>query len=97
VWSIHATPATFLEVQGFGSELRHQHRRSTTALGHTYAPLKNGLATILRYGNGQIDIRAWAGGPIAGPNIVHARHLLASMDRSPQRYLTPDDRDFFGV
>jgi Phosphodiester glycosidase len=159
--------------------------------GHTYAPLKNGLATILRYRNGQIDVRAWAGGPIAGPNIVYARqnlplivnnarlnpnlsdgpqwgvtlgnairvwrsglgidahgnliyaaandmtvgflaevlrhagavrameldintywtsfityrapgaigaaNLLASMDRSPQRYLTPEDRDFFGV
>ena len=159
--------------------------------GHTYAPLKNGLATILRYRNGQIDVRAWAGGPIAGSNIVYARqnlplivnngtlnpnlsdgpqcgatlgnairvwrsgigidahgnliyaaandmtvgslaevlrragavrameldintywtsfityrapgaigaaNLLSSMDRSPQRYLTPDDRDFFGV
>jgi hypothetical protein len=159
--------------------------------GHTYAPLKTGLATILRYRNGQIDVRAWAGGPIAGSNIVYARqnlplivnnaklnpnlsdgpqwgatlgnairvwrsgvgidahgnliyaaandmtvgslaevlrrsgavrameldintywtsfityrapgaigaaNLLSSMDRSPQRYLTPDDRDFFGV
>jgi hypothetical protein len=26
-----------------------------------------------------------------------AANLLASMDRSPQRYLTPDDRDFFAV
>jgi hypothetical protein len=159
--------------------------------GHTYAPLKNGLATILRYRNGQIDVRAWTGGAIASSNIVYARqnlplivnnaqltpnlsdgpqwgatlgnairvwrsgigidphgnliyaaandmtvrslaevlrragavrameldintywtsfityrapgaigaaNLLAGMDRSPQRYLTPDDRDFFGV
>ena len=159
--------------------------------GHTYAPLKNGLATILRYRNGQIDVRAWAGGPVAGSNIVYARqnlplivndaklnpnlsdgprwgatlgnavrvwrsgigidahgnliyaaandmtvgslaevlrragavrameldintywtsfityrapgamgaaNLLSGMDRSPQRYLSPDDRDFFGV
>jgi hypothetical protein len=26
-----------------------------------------------------------------------ARALLPSMDRSPQRYLSPDDRDFFAV
>jgi hypothetical protein len=159
--------------------------------GHTYAPLKNGLATILRYRNGTMDVRAWAGGPHAPANVIYARqnlplilnnghlnpnlsdgpqwgatlgnailvwrsgvgidrhgnliyaaandmtvaslaevlkragavrameldintywtsfityrhpgavgaaNLLASMDRSPQRYLTPDDRDFFAV
>jgi hypothetical protein len=159
--------------------------------GHTYAPLKDGLATILRYRNGQMDVRAWSGGSTAPPNIIYARqnlplivdngrpnpnlsdgpewgatlgnairvwrsgvgidrygnliyaaandmtvgslaevlrragavrameldintywtsfitygqpgavgaaNLLASMDRSSQRYLTPDDRDFFGV
>jgi hypothetical protein len=31
------------------------------------------------------------------PNAGGAANLLASMDRSPQRYLTPDDRDFFAV
>jgi hypothetical protein len=159
--------------------------------GHTYAPLKNGLATIIRYRSGGLDIRAWSGGPDAPPNVVYARqnlplilnggrlnpnlsdgpewgatlgnairvwrsgvgidrrgnliyaaandmtvsslaevlkragavrameldintywttfihyrhpgaigaaNLLSTMDRSPQRYLTPDDRDFFGV
>ncbi len=159
--------------------------------GHTYAPLKDGLATIVRYRDGQVDIRSWTGSATAGPNIVYARqnlplivnngrlspnlsdgpewgatlgnairvwrsgvgvdrygnlvyaaaniqtvgslaqilrragavrameldintywpsfityrhpgaigaaNLLSSMDRSPQRYLTPDDRDFFGV
>jgi hypothetical protein len=159
--------------------------------GHTYAPLKPGLATITRYRNGRIDVNAWNGGPDVGPNIIYARqnlplivnhgrpnpnlsdgpewgatlgnailvwrsavgvdrygnliyasapdqtvrslaaimiragavrameldintywtsfityrfpgaqdpaNLLASMDRSPQRYLTPDDRDFFAV
>jgi hypothetical protein len=159
--------------------------------GHTYAPLKNGLATIVRYRNGRVNLIAWNGGPTAGPNVVYARqnlplivnhgranpnlsdgpewgatlgnavqvwrsaigidkfgnllytaaaeqsvgslaailihagavramemdintywtsfvtyrhpgaagaaNLLSTMDRSPQRYLTPDDRDFFGV
>ncbi|MDQ6835726.1 MAG: phosphodiester glycosidase family protein, partial [Actinomycetota bacterium] len=159
--------------------------------GHTYAPLKDGLATILRYRSGAVDVRAWSGGPDAASNVIYARqnlpliinngrlnpnlsggpewgatlgnavlvwrsgvgidrrgnliyaaannmtvgslaavlkragavrameldintywtslityrhpgaigaaNLLTGMDRSPRRYLTPDDRDFFGV
>jgi hypothetical protein len=33
----------------------------------------------------------------AGPRRIGAANLLSSMDRSPQRYLAPDDGDFFGV
>jgi hypothetical protein len=159
--------------------------------GHTYAPLKDGLATIMRYRDGTMDIRAWNYGPDAPANVIYARqnlpliidnghlnpnlsggpewgatlgnaarvwrsgvgidrhgnliyaaandmtvgslaevlrragavrameldintywtsfihyrypgavgaaNLLSTMDRSPQRYLMPDDRDFFGV
>jgi hypothetical protein len=31
------------------------------------------------------------------PGAIGAANLLSSMDRSPQRYLAPDDRDFVGV
>jgi hypothetical protein len=159
--------------------------------GHTYAPLKDGLATIVRYRSGRVDLISWAGGPTADSSVMYARqnlplivnhgrpnpnlsdgpewgatlgnavqvwrsgvgidkhgnliyaaasaqtvgslaavlihagavrameldintywtsfisyrhpgasgaaNLLSTMDRSPQRYLTPDDRDFFGV
>jgi Phosphodiester glycosidase len=159
--------------------------------GHTYAPMKPGLATILRYRDGRVDVTAWNGGTDVGRNIIYARqnlplivnhghsnpnlsdgsewgatlgnailvwrsavgvdrhgnllyvsapdqtvgslaaimihagavrameldintywtsfisyrfpgardpaNLLSSMDRSPERYLTPDDRDFFAV
>jgi hypothetical protein len=159
--------------------------------GHTYAPLKDGLATIIRYRSGGMDIRAWTGSSTAPANVLYARqnlplivinghlnpnlsdgpewgatlgnavlvwrsgvgidrhgnliyaaandmtvgslatvlkragavrameldintywtsfihyrqpgavgaaNLLSTMDRSSQRYLTPDDRDFFGV
>ena len=158
---------------------------------HTYAPLQNGLATIVRYADGSVNVIRWEGGPYAPPNVVWARqnlplivnggrpnpdlnnsaqwgatlgnqalvwrsavgvdrhgnllyvagpdqglsslattmihagavramemdintywtslityrypgahdpaNLLSSMDRSPLRYLTPDDRDFFAV
>jgi hypothetical protein len=159
--------------------------------GRTYAPLKDGVATIVRYRDGHVDIVDWQGGPSAGADVVYARqnlplivdhsrlnpnlgdgpewgltlgnavrvwrsglgidahgnliyavapiqtvgslaqvlqragavrameldintywpsfityrsagatgaaNLLPGMDRSPQRYLTPDDRDFFAV
>lgn len=159
--------------------------------GHTYAPMHDGTATIVRYTNGRVDIVNWSGGPSAGADIAYARqnlplivsggrlnpnlsdgpewgatlgnavrvwrsgigidahgnliyavapdqtvgslaavlqhagavrameldintywpsfityhapgavgaaNLLPGMDRSPQRYLTPDDRDFFAV
>ena len=44
--------------------------------GHTYAPLKDGMATILRYRDGRLDIIDWTGGPDVGPNIIYARQNL---------------------
>jgi hypothetical protein len=44
--------------------------------GHTYAPMKNGLATILRYRDGRVDVRAWSGGAAVGPNVIYARQNL---------------------
>ena len=44
--------------------------------GHTYAPLKSGLATILKYRGGKVNIVDWTGGPNAPSNIVFARQNL---------------------
>jgi hypothetical protein len=44
--------------------------------GHTYAPMKNGLATIVRYTNGQVNVISWSAGPTAPPNVVYARQNL---------------------
>lgn len=44
--------------------------------GHTYAPLKDGIATIVRYSSGRVDIVSWSGGPQAGPNVTYARQNL---------------------
>ncbi len=44
--------------------------------GHTYAPLKPGLATLIRYQNGTLDVRAWTGGRVAGANVLYARQNL---------------------
>ncbi len=47
-----------------------------TVGGHTYAPLKNGLGTFVRYRNGTVDVQSWAGGPTAPQNILYARQNL---------------------
>jgi len=44
--------------------------------GHAYAPLKDGSATILRYRNGRLDVRAWTGGPNLPANMIYARQNL---------------------
>jgi hypothetical protein len=44
--------------------------------GHTYAPLHDGMATIVRYTSGKVDLTAWTGGPDAGPDVVYARQDL---------------------
>ena len=44
--------------------------------GHTYAPMKADMATIVRYRDGRVDLIAWNGGAVAGPNVVYARQNL---------------------
>jgi hypothetical protein len=51
-------------------------RNGSSINGRTYEPLKDGLATLIGYPNGRIDIRTWTGGPDAGPRIVFARQSL---------------------
>jgi hypothetical protein len=44
--------------------------------GHTYAPMQPGVATIVRYRSGQVNVIAWHGGSTAGPDVVYARQNL---------------------
>ena len=44
--------------------------------GHTYAPLRNGVATIVRHRSGAIDVNAWTAGPRAPSDVVYARQNL---------------------
>jgi hypothetical protein len=46
------------------------------ALGHVYAPLRDGVATLVGMRDGTVDIRAWTGGPQPGPDVVFARQNL---------------------
>jgi Phosphodiester glycosidase len=44
--------------------------------GLSYEPLKDGLATLIGYRDGRVDIRTWTSGPNAGPTIAFARQSL---------------------
>ncbi len=44
--------------------------------GREYEPLKQGLATLIAYRNGRVDVRTWHGGPVAGRQIAFARQSL---------------------
>jgi hypothetical protein len=44
--------------------------------GQTNEPLKDGLATLIGYRNGTVNIVNWKGGPDVGPNVVFARQSL---------------------
>ena len=44
--------------------------------GRTYEPLKDGLATLLGYRDGRLEIKTWNAGPDAGPTVAFARQSL---------------------
>jgi len=44
--------------------------------GRTYAPMRSGMATLVGYGDGRVDVQAWAGGPTVAPNVQFARQNL---------------------
>jgi Phosphodiester glycosidase len=44
--------------------------------GHTYASMHSGLATIVRYRGGRVNVIAWHGGSTAAPNVQYARQNL---------------------
>jgi len=44
--------------------------------GHTYAPLRNGLATFVGYRSGRVNIVAWSHGPSAPADVSYARQNL---------------------
>jgi hypothetical protein len=41
-----------------------------------YFPMVNGLATVIEYTDGSVDVVKWQGGPSPGPNVVMARQNL---------------------
>lgn len=46
------------------------------AFSHTFAPLRSGLATLVGYRNGRVDVVSWHGAARPGPDVVFARQNL---------------------
>ena len=44
--------------------------------GQTHAPLKPGMATLIGYSNGRVDVQGWSGGPVAPEGVAYARQNL---------------------
>jgi hypothetical protein len=44
--------------------------------GHVNEPLKQGLATVVAYKDGRVNVVGWDGGPAPGPSIAWARQSL---------------------
>jgi hypothetical protein len=44
--------------------------------GAMYEPLKQGLATMIAYRDGRVDIKTWTGGKVAGRQVAFARQSL---------------------
>ena len=48
----------------------------STVDGRVNEPLEHGLATLIGYRDGRVDIRSWTGGPNAGPGVAFTRQSL---------------------
>ncbi len=44
--------------------------------GRQYEPLQRGLATLIAYRDGRVDVKSWTGGPVAGRKVAFARQSL---------------------
>jgi hypothetical protein len=61
----------------FNSGFIYQDGLNGDALnGHVNEPLRQGLATLVAYRDGRVDIVGWNGGPAPGPRIAWARQSL---------------------
>lgn len=64
--------------------------------GHTCEPLRDGLATLIGYQDGRVDITSWTGGPNAGPDVAFARQSLRLIIDNGQLNPALDTSDAWG-
>ncbi len=61
----------------FNSGFTYKDGHGGSALdGHSYEPLQSGLATLVGYRSGRVDVVSWRGGPTPGPKVAFARQNL---------------------
>src|SRR5581483_8778382 len=59
-----------------GGFIYRDGRNGSSIGGVQYEPLKDGLATMVAYRDGRVDVKTWNGGPVAGRQIAFARQSL---------------------
>ncbi len=62
-----------------------------------YHPMVDGLATVVRYANGHVNITRWTGGATPGPQIVMARQNLQLLVNNYRPTLASNDNQLWGV
>ena len=61
----------------FNSGFIYRDGQNGSSIGGTqYEPLKRGLATLVAYRDGRVDVRKWTGGSVAGASFAFARQSL---------------------
>ena len=61
----------------FNSGFIYKDGNNGSTIGGTmYEPLKRGLATMIAYRDGRVDVATWTGGPVAGTQVAFARQSL---------------------
>ena len=65
--------------------------------GTLYFPMIDGLATVVTYTNGTVDIVDWQGGPTPGSNIVMARQNLTLLVNGSQATSATTDGSEWGI
>ncbi len=61
----------------FNGGFIYRDGQNGSSIGETmYEPLKAGLATLVAYRDGRVDVKAWTGGRVAGRGIAFARQSL---------------------
>ena len=61
----------------FNSGFIYKDGLNGSSIGGTmYEPLRDGLATMIAYRDGRVDVKTWNGGTVAGPQIAFARQSL---------------------
>jgi hypothetical protein len=67
-------------------------------VNHTlYYPMIKGLATVVRYTNGTVDIEAWSGGVRPGPDVVMARQNLSMLVDGHAAASSTADNSLWGI
>jgi hypothetical protein len=63
----------------FNSGFIHSDGQNGSSVNEdTYEPLRKGLATLIGYRDGRVDIRPWTGSPNAGSQVALARQSRPS-------------------